>query len=162
MEYELLCRPDGGADRPGLAAGPPALVRAAGHTGAILCAVPFAAGEPRAHQKEDGGAGPGGKPRRAGDPAAVVQRRRAGSLDDRPAAAAGLYGSQPELRLSVRHGDCKGQGGRDAPGSGSAGCVPDGSVCPGRRAGVGQDPAWRGKGGGIRGRSGGLRKAPHL
>ena len=38
------------ADRPHLAAGPPALVRCTGGPGTVLCAVSLAAGEPGAHR----------------------------------------------------------------------------------------------------------------
>ena len=81
--YAVLCRPHGGAYRPGLASGPAEVVRAGRHRPPLLRTLPFPAGEPGAHQKEDGGACPRRKPRCAGDPAAAGQGRRAGCLDDR-------------------------------------------------------------------------------
>ena len=81
--YAVLCRPHGGAYRPGLASGPAEVVRAGRHRSPLLRALPLPAGEPGAHQKEDGGACPRRKPRCAGDPAAAGQGRRAGCLDDR-------------------------------------------------------------------------------
>ena len=72
-----------GAYRPGLASGPAEVVRAGRHRPPLLRTLPLPAGEPGAHQKEDGGACPRRKPRCAGDPAAAGQGRRAGCLDDR-------------------------------------------------------------------------------